>query len=84
MEFSREGLTGRYLAQGDDAGLAAAIVEALEDPVQARAMGRAGWAAVAARCHPRATAESFAAAYERVLGRRAGRAGADGAIRAPG
>jgi glycosyltransferase involved in cell wall biosynthesis len=78
MEFSREGLTGRYPEQGDDTGLAAALVELSTDLVEARAMGRAGWAAVAARYHARATADSFTAAYERVLSAR-GRLRARGA-----
>jgi glycosyltransferase involved in cell wall biosynthesis len=67
MEFSREGLTGRYPDQGDEVGFASALIDLLRDPLQARSAGRAGWAAVAARYHPRATAESFTAAYERVL-----------------
>jgi glycosyltransferase involved in cell wall biosynthesis len=67
MEFSREGLTGRYPDQGDEVGFASALVDVLRNPVEGRSAGRAGWAAVAARYHPRATAESFTAAYERVL-----------------
>lgn len=66
--FTSHGETGFFPAQDDDEGLAAALGRLLSDPKLARSMGHAGHDVVARHFPPTATAESFEAAYRRVLG----------------
>lgn len=67
-DFSVDGVTGAYPAQADDAGFARALAEVLGAPATARRMGHAGFSLVSERFPAWATADSFEAAYRRVLG----------------
>jgi glycosyltransferase involved in cell wall biosynthesis len=65
--YCTEGVTGFYPAQTDDDGFVAALCRLIDDPALAVEMGAAGHRAVAARFHPRATADTFEEAYLRIL-----------------
>ena len=64
--------TGFFSDQDDDDAFAANLALALGDRELARRLGRAGREVVACRFPARATADSFEAAYRRVLGMPAG------------
>ncbi|MEA3214496.1 MAG: hypothetical protein QOJ19_652, partial [Acidimicrobiia bacterium] len=66
--FTSDGQTGFFPAQDDDEGLAAALGRLLSNPELCRSMGDAGHHVVARHFPPTATAETFEAAYRRVLG----------------
>ena len=68
-----EGETGHLVAAGDDAALAARVVELLRDPARAREMGERGRSRVAAEFSCAAQLERTEALYERLLSRSAGR-----------
>ena len=65
--YCTEGVTGFYPPQTDDDGFVAAVRRLIDDPDLAIEMGAAGHRAVVARFHPRATADTFEAAYRRIL-----------------
>jgi glycosyltransferase involved in cell wall biosynthesis len=66
-----EGETGYLVAAGDDAALAARVVELLMDAPRARAMGEAGRRRVEAEFSCEAQLERTLAVYERLLARTA-------------
>jgi glycosyltransferase involved in cell wall biosynthesis len=65
--YCTEGVTGFYPAQTDDDGFVDAVCRLIDAPDLAVGMGAAGHRAVAARFHPRATADTFETAYRRIL-----------------
>lgn len=69
-DYTRTGVTGYFLDQGDEAGFVDALVRLLREPTLRERMGEAGRAVVETRFHRRATADSFEAAYRRVLAER--------------
>ena len=67
-ELVRDGETGRLVPPADPHALAAAVLEILGDPARARAMGRAGQAAVAAGLTLDASMTRTTAVYRALLG----------------
>ncbi|HEV3467920.1 MAG TPA: glycosyltransferase [Pyrinomonadaceae bacterium] len=68
-EAVAEGETGHLVAAGDDAAMAARLVELLRDPARAREMGERGRRRVAERFSCAAQLERTEALYERLLAR---------------
>jgi glycosyltransferase involved in cell wall biosynthesis len=68
-----EGETGHLVASGDDAALAARVIELLRDPDGARAMGRRGRQVVEEKFSDRVQLERTAELYDRLLERGARR-----------
>src|SRR5213080_3751627 len=66
-ELVRDGETGRLVPPADPHALAAAVLEILGDPARARAMGRAGQAAVAAGLTLDASMARTTAVYRELL-----------------
>src|SRR2546425_932387 len=67
-ELVRDGETGRLVPPADPHALAGAVLEILGDPARARAMGRAGQAAVAAGLTLDASMTRTTAVYRALLG----------------
>src|SRR3989442_1139752 len=67
-ELVRDGETGRLVPPEDPQALAGAVLEILGDPARARAMGRAGQAAVAAGLTLDASMTRTTAVYRALLG----------------
>src|SRR5437867_1038005 len=67
-ELVRDGETGRLVPPADPHALAAAVLEILGDPARARAMGRAGQAAVAAGLTLDASMTRTTSVYRALLG----------------
>jgi glycosyltransferase involved in cell wall biosynthesis len=66
-EIVVDGTTGLLASRGDDAGLARAIVEILEDPTRARGMGEAGRARVRASFTQERMTEDYRTLYGELL-----------------
>jgi glycosyltransferase involved in cell wall biosynthesis len=83
-EAVSEGLTGYLVAPGDDALMAARIIELLRDTARAREMGRAGRRVVEEKFSQRAQLARTEELYERLLAARRVRGFASGGEEASG
>jgi glycosyltransferase involved in cell wall biosynthesis len=70
-ELVEDGVTGLLVEPGDDDGLAAAILELLDDPARAEAMGAAGRARAFARFDARVTTDALLGVIAEAEARRA-------------
>ena len=68
-EIVEDGGTGLLFPPGDAASLAARLLQLLENPERARAMGEAGYDRLQARFHVQRNVERTMAIYDRALGR---------------
>jgi glycosyltransferase involved in cell wall biosynthesis len=66
-EIVDDGVTGLLFPPGDGDRLAERLIELLEDPARARAMGEAGYARLQERFHVRRNVERTMAIYDRAL-----------------
>ena len=70
-ELVEDGRSGLLVPPGDAAALAEAVTRLVRDPEQARRLGRAARAAVAARHHPDRHLAAVLSAYREAVARRA-------------
>jgi glycosyltransferase involved in cell wall biosynthesis len=68
-EIVRNGIEGLLVPRGDSAAIGKALLQILDDPGRAAAMGAAGRARVQARYQLQRTVDSYLAVYRRVTGR---------------
>ncbi|HVG27014.1 MAG TPA: glycosyltransferase [Acidobacteriaceae bacterium] len=83
-EVITDGVTGLLHAHQDSEGLAAAILECIEDPAKARAMGEAARELVRTKYNPEVYAENVERIYREVLGRAAERSAGAAALTGSG
>jgi glycosyltransferase involved in cell wall biosynthesis len=68
-EMVRHGIDGLLVPRGDAVGAAAALLQILDDPARAAAMGAAGRARVEERYRLSQTVENYGRLYQRLCGR---------------
>jgi glycosyltransferase involved in cell wall biosynthesis len=68
MEILQDGVTGRLIRPGDASGMATAVLDLLDDPMKARAFGRAGRERVERDFEVGAYAGRIQALYDDILG----------------